>query len=89
MSSGVDVRTAEETASKPSPGTTSIGSQQHDGKIADEELGNGSSAPDTATNALEQWNFPRTNLWRFLATLFSFFVLGLNDAAFGVSILPL
>lgn len=33
---------------------------------------------------LEQWNNPRINLYRYLATIYSFIILGMNDAAYGV-----
>jgi hypothetical protein len=35
---------------------------------------------------LEQWNSPRINLYRYLATLYSFIIMGMNDAAYGVSL---
>lgn len=49
------------------------------------------SADDTASNespdgfaALEKWNQPQSNVYRTLATFFSFLVMGANDAAYGV-----
>jgi hypothetical protein len=35
---------------------------------------------------LEQWNRPRINIYRYLATLYSFVIMGMNDAAYGVSV---
>lgn len=35
--------------------------------------------------ALEKWNYPRVNIYRSLATFWSFLVMGANDAAYGVS----
>ncbi|CAG8417324.1 unnamed protein product [Penicillium salamii] len=34
----------------------------------------------------EKWNKPRTNLWRVLATFYSFIVVGANDGAYGAMI---
>jgi hypothetical protein len=42
-------------------------------------------SPVTETSALEIWNEPRINMYRYLATLFTFIVMGMNDAAYGVS----
>lgn len=36
---------------------------------------------------LERWNTPRINLYRFLAALYSFIIMGMNDGAYGVSII--
>lgn len=36
-------------------------------------------------SALEKWNHPRINMYRLFATLWSFLVMGANDAAYGVS----
>jgi hypothetical protein len=47
---------------------------------ADDEL----PGPNAAGSSLEHWNKPRINLWRFLATLWSFWMMGANDGAFGV-----
>lgn len=47
--------------------------------------------PSPTTQAepkLEQWNFPRRNLYRTAAAFWSFIVMGANDAAYGVSSLP-
>lgn len=43
------------------------------------------SAPINETQALQQWNKPRINLWRYMATLLGFVIMGMNDAAIGVS----
>lgn len=45
-------------------------------------------SPITAntTPQLQRWNYPRINLWRVLATFWSFVILGLNDAAYGALI---
>jgi len=40
--------------------------------------------PDTAVEALQMWNEPRINMWRVFATLYSFFIFGMNDGAYGV-----
>lgn len=46
----------------------------------------GSRSPQ---ETLERWNDTRINVFRYLATLFSFIILGMSDAAYGVSIPPL
>lgn len=43
-------------------------------------------SPDTESSNLEQWNKPRINTYRYLATIYSFIVMGMNDAAYGVSL---
>jgi hypothetical protein len=40
--------------------------------------------PSTAVDALQKWNYPRSNKGRFFATLFAFILFGLNDSAYGV-----
>ena len=47
-----------------------------------------SPMPILVTEAHERWNYPRINMWRTLVTFFGLFVMGLNDAAYGVC-LPL
>ena len=49
--------------------------EQEDSPADDEEI-------------LERWNTPRINLWRYLAALYSFIIMGMNDAAYGVSPVP-
>ncbi|KAI2241347.1 hypothetical protein LOZ13_002757 [Ophidiomyces ophidiicola] len=42
--------------------------------------------PSTAAGISETWKYPRINLWRFLASNYSFIILGMNDAAYGALI---
>ncbi len=43
-------------------------------------------SPTTAPVAqLQEWNNPRSNLWKVLSCFFGLFVMGANDAAYGVS----
>ena len=42
-------------------------------------------APSTTVFAVERWNKPQANIYRTLAVLFAFIVMGANDAAYGVS----
>lgn len=35
-------------------------------------------------NSLEQWNDPKINTYRYLSALFTFVVMGMNDAVVGV-----
>ena len=32
----------------------------------------------------QKWNYPRINMWRTFATFLGFFIMGLNDGAYGV-----
>lgn len=44
-------------------------------------------APSTHSQPqLQRWNSPRLNMWRCLATFYSFVILGANDAAYGALI---
>lgn len=41
----------------------------------------------TAVSPPQTWKYPRANFWRFVASNYSFVILGVNDAAYGVSVL--
>jgi len=43
--------------------------------------------PTNEVNKLEKWNHPRINMYRYLTTLFCLILMGMNDAAYGVSLL--
>ncbi len=45
-----------------------------------------SSPPDTVAEVLQKWNSPRINMFRVPATFWSFFVVGMNDGSYGVSL---
>lgn len=38
-----------------------------------------------AGKSLQRWNNPRINMYRYLSANFSFIIMGMNDAAYGVS----
>jgi len=42
--------------------------------------------PIDESTKLEQWNHPRINMYRYLTTLLCFINMGMNDAAYGVSV---
>ncbi|KAK1147809.1 hypothetical protein N8T08_000322 [Aspergillus melleus] len=42
-----------------------------------------SVAPHNANGGHQNWNKPRSNIWKTLATFWSFFVMGANDSASG------
>jgi hypothetical protein len=44
--------------------------------------------PRTAAEVLQRWNSPRINMLRVFATFWSFFVTGMNDGSYGVSLSP-
>jgi hypothetical protein len=39
----------------------------------------------SSSSRLEQWIEPRINLYRYIAALYSFVIMGMNDSAYGVS----
>lgn len=41
--------------------------------------------PHQVFQQVERWNAPRSNVWKTLATFWSFLVMGMNDSAYGVS----
>lgn len=43
--------------------------------------------PVRDTPKLEIWNKPVINMYRYLATLYTFIIMGMNDAAYGVSLI--
>jgi hypothetical protein len=52
---------------------------------ADSNLKEETQSPVTESSTLEQWNEPRINRYRYLTTLYTFIIMGMNDAAYGVS----
>lgn len=44
-----------------------------------------SVAPHNPNGGHQNWNKPRSNTWKTLATFWSFFVMGANDSSSGVS----
>lgn len=42
-------------------------------------------SPVTESSTLERWNEPRINMYRYFTTLYTFVIMGMNDAAYGVS----
>lgn len=44
------------------------------------------TGPGREVHILEQWNKPRINIYRYLTTLYTFVSMGMNDAAYGVSL---
>ncbi|PKX96312.1 putative MFS transporter [Aspergillus novofumigatus IBT 16806] len=51
--------------------------------ISDQRLTAGDDLRSTDCQP-EKWNEPRTNVWRILATFYSFIVVGANDGAYGL-----
>ena len=49
------------------------------GPVADDQ------AAEPHAEIKQKWNYPRQNTYRFLTTIFSFIVMGMNDGAVGVS----
>jgi hypothetical protein len=42
-------------------------------------------SPTPGIEKLEQWNKTKVNVYRYLAALYSFIIMGMNDAAYGAS----
>lgn len=55
------------------------------GRAGKREEGLEEQSTNNETQALQQWNNPRINVWRYLVTLLGFVIMGMNDAAIGVS----
>ena len=53
-------------------------------KVEDADLEE--TPPTSAVEVLQKWNSPRINMFRVLATFWSFFVVGMNDGSYGVSL---
>lgn len=60
---------------------------QVQGQHGNADTHSGLPAPTTAVSPVQTWNKPRTNVWKISATFIDFIVMGLNDAAYGVSVL--
>lgn len=67
---GIDV-----SASDSTPGT----------EAKDENSGRENGPQNEATQELERWNESKTNIFRYLVTLYMFIAMGMSDAAYGVS----
>lgn len=44
-----------------------------------------SSGAENGCSRLEHWNSPRININKYFATIYCFIIMGMNDAAYGVS----
>lgn len=58
---------------------------QVQGQDGNADIHSGLPAPTTAVSPVQTWNRPRVNIWKISATFIGFIVMGLNDAAYGVS----
>lgn len=59
-------------------------SGSHDEKAMTEVSPQATDEDPGFVNGLERWNQPRVNAFRFIATLLSLFIMGMNDACIGV-----
>ncbi len=68
---------------------TALASIEGDSKQVREKIADQSdiSRPSPEREILQRWNEPRVNLYRYLAVLYSFVVLGMNDGVYGVGFL--
>ena len=61
---------------------------ENEGSMSPKEASNHTNEqepPLVENNSLEQWNYPKINIYRYLSAIFSFIIMGMNDAAPGVS----
>lgn len=88
----IDADPIEHSSSTPLEqlsGKTSIGvtnpQEFENEKNLSEQAFHGSSSPIT-TDAMpqEQWNHPSINIWRTVIACYGLFVMGMNDATYGV-----
>ena len=56
-----------------------------DVKNGKEILGGEADSSDEEVPVLQRWNEPRINIWRTFVTFLGLFIMGLNDAVYGVS----
>jgi hypothetical protein len=54
-------------------------------QVTEEKKEDEEDVPATDPNALERWNSSRTQIYRYLCALLGLFIMGMNDAAYGVS----
>ncbi len=64
---------------------TSMFHSHEEPKEAIEHTADQQDIPLPENNSLEQWNNPRINIYKYFSALFSFIIMGMNDAAPGVS----
>ncbi|EMC91651.1 hypothetical protein BAUCODRAFT_27926 [Baudoinia panamericana UAMH 10762] len=64
-------------------GGRSLNTQQ---AIDDQDRNETLPSPTTANEHVEKWNYPRINVYRILATFWSFIIMGANDATYGAII---
>lgn len=59
--------------------------ERGDGKSSVRESNEDGPSRRQSVERLQRWNEPGGNKWRYMATLWGFFIMGMNDAAYGVS----
>ncbi|KAJ4252409.1 hypothetical protein NW762_011009 [Fusarium torreyae] len=74
--------------SQPEPVLSTTGRQlgSNDGFGQANRVDDSTSAPPTASHAVEKWNYPKGNTLRVAAVFWSLLVSGANDAAYGALI---
>lgn len=58
--------------------------EEKSSSVVEPQVENHVSEPSGTVDALERWNKPRINAWRFSATLLAFLNMGMSDGAVGV-----
>jgi hypothetical protein len=91
MASGSSTTTIQLDTYEHVAGPKDVGGllEPHGRRLGGEDnVGGGLPSPTTATEVLQRWNHPRSNMFRVFATFWSLLVMGANDAAYGVRPFP-
>lgn len=51
-----------------------------------EDIRQDTTPPTNAVEVLQKWNYPPKNVYRVGASFWSFFLMGMNDGSYGVSL---
>lgn len=80
------VETQPAVEAQPAAAPPGLGPSGEKSDLAAAEQGAyGDAPPGRAVEALARWNSSRINVYRTLATFWSFLIVGMNDGSYGVS----
>ena len=78
----------EKSSNKTLIGTTKEEKHATDKVLSEENTQEKSPVPTLVEAPQQQWNHPRINAWRTVVACYGLFIMGMNDAAYGVCISP-
>lgn len=84
---GLDTSPYETTSDSKIPPTVVEPNEKTMGSSAIENTSGQLDLSDSSPSPLERWNEPRVNTYRYFAALYGFVLMGMTDAASGVSVL--